>query len=291
MAYRNSFWRRYFGSAAVFAIVIGLIYILNNTDVVGDFLSKGGIKKTGDIASAQKGIGQESYYPDTIIPQPEMAGQWINKPNFMLYYDEDIMQARFTLHKLEGAFTRGEANRYGIRFDEDEVLSAETARYSDYSGSGYDRGHLVPAGDFKCCQELLTETFSMSNIAPFDSVLNRYAWNELEIKTRSWARKNGTVYVITGPVFGHRFQYIGRYNDVSVPTHFFKIIFTLSGNTGIPKKTIAFLLPNEPIDKFTQERRQVSLDKIEELTGLDFFKMLPDDLENKLEAQNQNGSW
>ena len=291
MAYKNSFWGRYFGSAVVFALVIGLIFILNNPDVIGGFLSKVRIKVPEDIASAQKDISEESYYPDTIIPQPEMAGQWIYKPNFMLFYDEDIMQARFTLHKLEGAFTRGEANRYGIRFKEDEVLAAETARYSDYSGSGYDRGHLVPAGDFKCCQELLAETFSMSNIAPFDSVLNRYAWNELEMKTRSWARKYGTVYVITGPVFGNKFQYIGRYNEVSVPTHFFKIMFTLSGNTGIPKKVIAFLLPNEPINKFTQERRQVSLDKIEELTGLDFFKMLPDDLENKLEAANQTGSW
>jgi endonuclease G, mitochondrial len=291
MAYRNSFWRRYFGSAVVFAIAIGLIYILNNDGLVSSFFAKIGINKAEDIAIAQKKIREESYFPDTIIPQPEMAGQWIYKPNFMLYYDEDIMQARFTLHKLDGASTRGEANRYGIRFEEEEVLSAETARYSDYSGSGYDRGHLVPAGDFKCCQTDMIETFSMSNIAPFDSVLNRHAWNELEIKTRKWARRFGSVYVITGPVFEHRFHYIGRYADVSVPTHFFKIVFTISENTGIPKYVIAFLLPNEPIYTFSQEKSTVNLDRIEEMTDLDFFKMLPDDLENKLEAANQTGVW
>jgi endonuclease G len=291
MAYRNSFWRGYFGSVTSFLIAISLIYFLNNPDIFLSYLSKLGIYKSEDSAVAQSKTGEESYYPDTIIPQPEMSGHWIYKPNFMLFYDEDIMQARFTLHKLDGVSTRGDANRFGIRFDEDEVLSTETARYSDYSGSGYDRGHLVPAGDFQCCQDKLAETFSMSNIAPFDSVLNRYAWNELEMKTRNWARRNGTVYVISGPVFRHRFQFIGRYNDLSVPTHFFKIIFTLSGNTSIPNKVIAFLLPNEPIDKFTMERSQVTLDKLEEMTSLDFFKMLPDELENKIEAANQTGSW
>jgi endonuclease G len=291
MAYRNSFWRRYFGSAAAFLVALILIYLLNNANIFHTILAKLSFQTREDIAVDQSASGEESYYPEIIIPQPQMAGTWIHKPNFLLFYDTDIMQARFTLHKLEASFTRGDANRYGIRFNEDEVLETKTAWYSDYSGTGYDRGHLVPAGDFKCCQTDMVETFSMSNIAPFDSVLNRYAWNELEMKTRSWARRLGTVYVITGPVFEHRFKYIGRYTEVSVPTHFFKIIFTLSGNTGIPKNIIAFLMPNEPMYKFTQERSTVNLDKIEQLSGLDFFKMLPDELENKLEAANQTGGW
>ena len=291
MSYRNSFWQRYFGSAAALAIVLGLIYILNNPDWMSTIRLKLGLAEPQQNTETLSGELASMNYPETIVPMPNTFGEWVYKSNYLLYYDEDITQARFALHKLEGGFTRGEASRYGIRFDDQEDLASQTAMYRDYSGSGYDRGHLVPAGDFKCCQEEMIETFSMSNIAPFDSVLNRYAWNELEIKTRRWARKFGTVYVITGPVFEHRFLYIGKENDVSVPTHFFKIIFTLSANKSIPNRVIAFLLPNEPIDKFTMEKRLVKIDDLEEMTELDFFRLLPDDYEAKLESTNKTGSW
>ncbi|MFT5885000.1 MAG: endonuclease G [Arcticibacterium sp.] len=291
MAYKNYFWQRYLGSAAAFAIVIGLIYLLNNSDRLKNLHAKLGLTETQQKTKSLSDELASLNYPETIVPMPNTFGEWVYKPNYMLYYDEVLTQARFTLHKLEGSYTRGEASRYGIRFDDEEDLASQTAKYYDYSGSGYDRGHLVPAGDFKCCQAEMTETFSMSNIAPFDSILNRYAWNELEIKTRSWARKFGTVYVITGPVFQHRFLYIGKQNEVSVPTHFFKIIFTLSANKSIPDKVIAFLLPNEPVYKFTMEKRQIKIDDIEEMTELDFFQLLPDDYEEKLESSKQTGSW
>ncbi|MFT4733773.1 MAG: endonuclease G [Algoriphagus sp.] len=291
MAHRNYFYQRYIGSAAAFVIVIGLIYILNNSESLNNLRVRLGLTETRQKTRSLSDELATMSYPETIVPMPNSFGEWVYKSNYMLYYDEAISQARFTLHKLEGSYTRGEASRSGIRFDEKEGLASETAKYYDYSGSGYDRGHLVPAGDFKCCQAEMIETFSMSNIAPFDSTLNRHAWNELEIKTRSWARKFGTVYVITGPVFQHSYIYIGKQNEVSVPTHFFKVIFTLSSNKSIPEKVIAFILPNEPVSKFTMEKRQIKIDDLEEMTELDFFRLLPDDYEEKLESSMKTGSW
>ncbi|AWV97362.1 DNA/RNA non-specific endonuclease [Arcticibacterium luteifluviistationis] len=288
MAYSKPFWQKYIGSFWAFVLMLLAIYLLNHPDLLHKALSKFGLEKERTVVQSEP---VNALYSDFMLPEPSTYGEWIEKPNFLVYYDEDIMQARFTLHKLEGGFTRGEASRYGIRFDDQEVLASQTAAYYDYSGSGYDRGHLVPAGDFKCCQANMEETFSMSNIAPFDSVLNRYAWNELEIKTRSWARKYGTIYVITGPVFEHRFLYIGKQNDVSVPTHFFKVLFTLSKDGSKPQNIVAYLMPNEALYHFEEKSMKVSIDKLEELTKLDFFVKLPDDLENKLEAATQIGNW
>ena len=54
---------------------------------------------------------------------------------------------------------------------------------------------------------------------------------------------------------------------------------------------MAFVLPNEPVEHFVMNRSMVSLDKLEEMTGLDFFRMLPNDLENKIESAEKTGSW
>lgn len=290
MGIRNSFRKRYRGSFWVFLIMITVIYLINHPRYFRKITSFLNIEEKTQETDNERVSKFKSIYPEVIQPNPSMDGEWIYKPNFILYYDECIMQARFTVHKLEDSYTRGIASRKGIRFAEEEFPDLETADYSDYSGSGYDRGHLVPAGDFKCCQAFLEETFSMSNISPFNTELNRYAWNELEIKTRNWARKNKMVYVITGSVFGNRFEYIGRRNDIGVPTHFYKIIFTLSNNE-TPKKVIAFLLPNKPLSHFSVEESMITIDKLEDLTEIDFFPNLPDELENKLEAANQTGTW
>lgn len=289
MSIRKYFWRKYLSNILVFLILTGTIIFISRPDIIQNLLLKVGLEMP---VSYDKGHSAEAAeFHQNIVPEPITEGVWVEKPNFLLYYDQDIMQARFTLHKLTAESTRGKASRFGLRFNENELIGVSTAAYSDYSGSGFDRGHLVPAGDFKCCQSLMDETFGMSNIAPFDSLLNRYGWNELEIKTRSWARRFGDLYVITGPVFEHRLGYFGRYNDISVPTHFFKLIFRMSGNSTVPESTIAFVLPNKSVQHFVMDRHMVSIDQLEEMTGLDFFKLLPDDFEAKLEGARQNGGW
>ncbi len=289
MNFKKYFWRNWFSSAFVFFLLIGAIVLVNRPDIFQNLLSKIGLTSpvNNDIAHSFT----DSEYPESLVPFPSQKGEWIKKPNYLIYYDQDIMQARFALHKLESADTRGSANRHGLRFNENEPTMLPVASYSDYSGSGFDRGHLVPAADFQCCQEQLEETFAMSNVAPFDSLLNRYAWAELEKKTRQWARRYGELYVITGPVFEHRMQYFGKYTDISVPTHFYKLLVRYSTNSSIPESTIAFLLPNEPTPHFVMERQMVSIDDLEAKTGLDFFKSLPDELEDKLENARRNGSW
>ncbi|MCP9766798.1 DNA/RNA non-specific endonuclease [Lacihabitans sp. LS3-19] len=259
----------------VFLAVLVLVYgfIVNFPRIKSAVLGEKIVPKVNNISF--------NGYPPKLIPHVGFRGQWVEKENYVLFYDNSIMQARLTIHQLDGKFTRGNANRYGIRFSEPELIGSGTAGYSDFSGSGYDRGHLVPAGDFICCQDSLAETFSMSNIAPFDSVLNRHAWADLEIKVRSTARRFGKVYVFTGPIFRNNLRSIGGQNDVAVPTDFFKLLVLFNKNTYKPQSYIAFSLPNIPIYNFDLEKSRISLQELEKYTNIDFF---PDLSETEVDA-------
>ncbi|HEY9116686.1 MAG TPA: DNA/RNA non-specific endonuclease, partial [Roseivirga sp.] len=111
-------------------------------------------------------------------------------------------------------------------------------------------------------------------------------WKKLEEQVREWAKANQTVYVVTGPVLNKSFKTIGK-SKVSVPEYYYKIVLDIEK----PEiKAIAFLIKNE---KSSAELSSfvVTIDQIENLTKLDFFPTLPDDLENALESQKATNRW
>ena len=120
------------------------------------------------------------------------------------------------------------------RFRPDPKLPrGKRAELIDYRNSGYDKGHMAPAGDQKSRQDLADETFYLSNMAPQKPAFNRQVWEKLEEMVRCWARERSFVYVITGPIFYYPTSGIepGMLpNDtigpdhVAVPTHFYKIV-------------------------------------------------------------------
>ncbi|EAY24955.1 DNA/RNA non-specific endonuclease, partial [Microscilla marina] len=207
--------------------------------------------------------------------------------HFALGYDERHEQAAWVAYKLEARETRGRAERED-RFIPDPSVTTRTARHSDYSGSGYDRGHLAPAADFKFSKKAMAESFYMSNMSPQKPRFNRGIWKSLEEQVREHVRKDKAYYIVTGPVLkGGRFRKIGRKTKVSVPKYYYKILLDLEE----PEiKAIAFLMKNEGSDK-PLSSFVVSIDKVEEITGIDFFPNLPDDLEKKLEASTSLKGW
>ncbi|EFC46260.1 predicted protein, partial [Naegleria gruberi] len=133
------------------------------------------------------------------------------------------------------------------------------AQNSDYSGEGYDRGHLCPCGDFyySMGQKALDETFYLShNVVPQDPNNNRFYWLRLEMFTRGMAKQFDNVHVLAGPLFVPeesgkkkfvRYEVIGD-NNVAVPTHLYRI---LVGEKKSENKFFiqAFMIPNKPIPK------------------------------------------
>lgn len=115
-------------------------------------------------------------------------------------------------------------------YEEARLPRAERATLADYRGSGFDRGHMAPAGDMHT-REAMAQSFSLANMVPQDSNLNRGPWNKLEQDTRKYIqRAKGDVYVFTGSFYDtSRPQTIGQ-GRVAVPTHVYKVVY--DPNTG-----------------------------------------------------------
>jgi endonuclease G, mitochondrial len=224
---------------------------------------------------------------DNFIPKTSFNVEVVRHQNYYLGYSEKHEAAAWTLHILTREDTYGEASRSGLEFRPDNKVSTKSALSSDYSRSGYDRGHLVPAGDFKCCQEKMNETFLMSNVCPQDRDMNRYSWNEIENLVRRWAKKYDKLYVFTGAIFEGSTTTIGRYNKITVPTYFYKIVVYYPSQSSNETKAIGFLVKNTYDGTQNPKSFAVSVDEIEQRSGIDFLHQLPNRLEQMIEANSK----
>lgn len=161
---------------------------------------------------------------------------------------------------------------------------------TDYSGSGYDRGHMVPSADRFGNAGLNEESFFMTNIVPQAPELNQYPWEKLESYVRGQARRGLHVYQIAG-VYGTKEVIRGR---VAVPTNCWKIIaFTAPGRTSADERTriIAVDMPNTAgIQQTGWQRFKTSIRAIEQKTGYDLLSSLPRELQDKIETRVETAS-
>ncbi|WP_092469370.1 DNA/RNA non-specific endonuclease [Winogradskyella thalassocola] len=213
------------------------------------------------------------------------TNQIIHHKNYSLSYSEPHEQAEWVAYELKASHISS-INHKRPYFEIDNAVKTGAAHWRNYKKSGYDKGHLCPAGDRRFTQEAHDETFLTSNISPQEHKFNAGVWNRLEQKVRYWAKKNDGIFVVTGGVLKNGLKTIGD-EDVSVPNQFYKIILD---NTNGKIKVLAFIVNHEdsdlPLYKFV-----VSVDEVEALTGIDFFPELEDSIENKLEASSSYKSW
>lgn len=157
----------------------------------------------------------------------------------------------------------------------------------DYTRSGYDRGHMAPAGDMKWSPTAMEETFFMTNICPQDGSLNRGSWKKLEEKCRMRAQRDSAIIIVCGPVLASKpKKYIGE-TQVAVPESFFKVILSPYSD---PPVAIGFIMPNGHVEGGMQQCA-MSVDEVERITGHDFFYNLPDDIENAVESRFNFDRW
>ena len=213
------------------------------------------------------------------------TGQVIHHNNYSLSYNEKHEQAEWVAYFLKDSHISS-TNFKRPYFEKDSKVKTKSAHYKNYSNSGYDKGHLCPAGDRKFSKSAFDETFLTSNISPQEHKFNAGVWNRLEQKTRYWATKYKNLYVITGGILENSSKTIGS-EKVTVPNYFYKIILDFQE----PEiKAIAFLIPHKDSEKALY-KFVTSIDKIEELTGIDFFPKLEDSIENKLENSTNYLNW
>lgn len=215
-------------------------------------------------------------------------GQVVHHKGFSLSYSEAHEQAEWAAYKL----TREELGLPWVGrtddFRADPAIQTSSALPEDYRGTGYDRGHLVPAADRAYSKAAMSETFLMSNISPQARQFNGGIWRELEELAREWAIASGTLYVVTGPLLKMAPKGALGSNEVTIPGGFFKVLLDIE-EPGL--RGIGFVLPNsisyDPLYKYA-----ASIDEVEEMTGLDFFKgFMPPELEAELEANADVDLW
>jgi len=210
----------------------------------------------------------------------------VRHKHYALRYNEQHEQAEWVAYKLEAEHLKGN-NERNDHFRSDPAVPSETPTRNDYRGSGYDRGHLAPAADFRFSKEAIDESFYMSNMSPQEPGFNRGMWRGLESKVRDWAKDKHQLYIVAGPVLEPRLKKIGRDNKVSVPKAFYKIILDLDPEH---PHAIAFLMPNKKCEGYYEDY-MITIDALESKTGIDFFPLLPDDLEDYLEQMQTTESW
>jgi endonuclease G len=147
-------------------------------------------------------------------------------------------------------------------FKPDPLLPTETDLSRDYKGSGFDRGHMMPAADNLCqTSEVQDECFYFSNMTPQPHSLNAGSWKTLETKTRLLALEKDSIHVWCGSIgsvntFGQ--------NKVSIPLKCWKVIYIKK-----TKEYMAYIFPNTP-DKFDLEKLRVTKEDVEKLSGFKF---------------------
>ncbi|HFS67708.1 MAG TPA: DNA/RNA non-specific endonuclease [Flavobacteriia bacterium] len=214
------------------------------------------------------------------------TNQVVHQRYYSLSYNEKKEQPEWVAYALLPSQLK-RIDRKRPYFIKDKKVKTKSADYRNYKNSGYDKGHLCPAGDRRFSKDAFDETFLTSNIAPQNHEFNAGIWNRLEQKTRYWTKKYGKLYVITGGILTDKnLKTIGR-EKVAVPNRFYKIILDYKGNKA---KAIAFIMPNKDSDKPLYQFT-TTIDHIEALTRIDFFTNLPDSIENKIEKENNYKNW
>lgn len=239
-------------------------------------------RNSGEAKEGLKNPGDEL----TIVhSNPNQDCVEIDYKGFIVGFNPEMHIPNWVAWELTKEETFGSAPRYNI-FSSDPDVKGSAEKW-DYNYSGYDRGHMAPAGDMKWSEEVMMNTFYMTNICPQAKSLNTGTWKKLEEKCREWARSAGNLIIICGPVLTDEItEFIGS-NRVAVPERFFKVILSPSSK---PMRGIGFIMPNGSVPGGLQQAA-MSIDEVEAITGHDFFSALPDSIESAVESQKDFHYW
>jgi endonuclease G len=265
----------------IFSLILGALYFAFQK------FSGGGTEPADvaieDVDTIDYPDAEEIFYLPT-----STTGQIVRHKYYTMSYNEEYEQPEWVAYELLKDRLYKKSVGRTDDFRPDRAVKTGSATLSDYRRSGYDRGHLVPAGDMGFDYTAMSETFLMSNMSPQKRNFNGGIWRELEELTRSWAKKFRHLYIVTGPVLTEKMMgYIGN-NEVGVPSYYYKVVLDLSEPE---MKGIGYIMPNEVSDKPIHEYA-TSIDRVEEITGINFFPNLMEArLEEEIEKEYNTDLW
>ncbi len=250
-----------------------------------------GLKEHLLFGNPSKATANESDYDNFLMAKRE----------FVVSYNRSRGTPNWVAWRLSQSWNGTAERSNDFRPDNSLPESWFHAKHSDYTGSGFDRGHLCSSGDRDIDQESNSITFLMTNIIPQSSANNQGAWNALELYCRGLVDKGDELYIYAGVdgVGGEgKNGKVTKLADgkITVPANTWKIVVVMPKGVTSPKKitantrVIAIRMPNNMgVPKEDWGKYRVSIDKIEQVTGYDFLSEIPKSIQDILETKVDNG--
>lgn len=304
---RKSQKKRIWAILGMFALVAVYHYVTHRVPQVESGVERTETDSTiveNSVQVSQDSAGNKVYENVRHVTYKNARAKGLEIPAYLTDRDEEIVQHEgFTLsynkkHLLPNWVawlltrerTQGKEKRADNFQPDEKIKKGPVAEDSDYRGSGYDRGHMCPAADCMHNRQSMNDCFLLSNICPQTHNLNAGDWKELETKTRQWAQRYDSIFVVCGPVLqkGHRYPKVGQ-NQVTVPEQFFKVLLRFTSPR--QAQAIGFIYDNSEESNHPLEYYAVTVDSVEALTGINFFSKLEKSIERKAESQYDMKWW
>lgn len=188
--------------------------------------------------------------------------------------DRVALWVAYPLCKLYTNGSVGRTNEWAL----DPLLGEDSAApFGGYAGS-YARGHQLPSADRQCCYEANAQTFYGTNMTPQLNEHNEKIWADLEGKVRGYAKTSDTTYVVTGVMVSSssKVEKDSYGNNVTVPDAYFKALLKYSKSSTLGTwNAAAFYLEHRAYSGSIGKEHSMSIDELEDMTGIDFFVNLP----------------
>jgi endonuclease G len=217
----------------------------------------------------------------------QFSNYLMEKPQYALSYHRDNGRPNWTSWHLDSTWIGSTPRQDDFRPDPALPSSWYHVTATDYSGSGYDRGHMCPSGDRTNTVANNSATFLMTNMIPQAPTNNQQTWANLESYSRTLATSGSELYIVSGGTGTSGFIANGH---VAVPTYTWKVIMVLpNGSNDVSRVTtstrlIAVFIPNNNSVVSDWKQYRVSVDYVESMTGYDFFSNVPVSIQSTIES-------
>lgn len=241
--------------------------------------------------------GTRYYFSKHMLPSTSNA-----KRSFSLLYDSYLYHSLWVAYPL----CRGNMNGSGNRVDAwgifDPNIPENKQLYMKYSYQGsYDRGHMLPSASRLCSNSDNQQTFYPTNMSPQMSSLNQQKWAQIEGQVRDWAEGCDTLYVVTGAVFktvggdetiSYTYCKSDSSKDVAIPNYYYKALLQYRNINGSKNyQALAIWLPHKAASGLATIDDTITIDELEERTGMDFFANLDSATQQKVESEVNARFW
>lgn len=214
------------------------------------------------------------------------------KPQYTLSYNRSRGEPNWVAWRLDSSWLGGAPRQDDYRSDMTLPAGWYEVLDTDYSGSGYDRGHMCPSGDRTRTIADNSATFLMTNFVPQLAANNQGPWNDFENYCRALANQGNEIYIIDGPVGNIGIIANGH---VVVPQSTWKVVLVLPNGSddlhriGKGTRALGIIVPNQPpITSVTWRNYRVTVNQVEMLTGYDFFNLVPKNTQEMIERRRDN---